>query len=150
MQVILLTDIKNIGRRGEIKTFPDGYVQNFLLPKKLAEIATKEKIAKIEQTKKQKIQHSEVQKELLALEIKKAQDILLEVNKRVNSSGTLFEKVDEKHIATLLRDVKHIHIPSAYIKIKEIIKNTGTYTVSVGSKKDIGFETTMTLVIKGQ
>ena len=150
MKVILLTDIKNIGRRGEVKTFSDGYVQNFLLPKKLAEIATQEKINKIEQSKKQKEQHGEVQKELLAAEIKKTDSLVIEVQKRINSGGTLFEKIDEKHISGLLRDMNHIHVPVAYIKIKEIIKHTGEYPVYIGSRKDLGVEAMMTLVVKGQ
>lgn len=150
MQVILLEDIKNIGRRGEIKTFSDGYVQNFLLPKKLAEIATKEKIAKIELAKKQKTDHGQVQKELLAAEIKKTDSLILEVNKRINSSGTLFEKIDEKYISSLLRDIKHIYVPSQYIKIKEVIKNTGEYPVYIGSRKEHGVESILTLIVKGQ
>lgn len=150
MKVILLTDIKNIGRRGEIKTLSDGYVQNFLLPKKLAEIATPEKIQKIEQSKKQKVEHGEVQKELLVAEIKKTDSLVLEVHKRINSSGTLFEKIDEKHISGLLRDMNHIHVPATFIKIKEVIKHTGEYPVYVGSHKELGAEAMMTLVVKGQ
>jgi large subunit ribosomal protein L9 len=69
MKVLLLQDIKNIGRRGEVKDFPDGYVMNFLLPKKLAEVATKEKIQNIEISKKQKSEINTLKKDLLLKDI---------------------------------------------------------------------------------
>lgn len=53
MQVILLQDVRNLGRRGEIKNVSDGFARNLLFPKKAAEPATPEAVARIEKTKTQ-------------------------------------------------------------------------------------------------
>lgn len=54
MQVIFLQDVKNAGKKGQIKNVPDGYARNFLLAKKLATVATEEAIsqAKAEEAKR--------------------------------------------------------------------------------------------------
>ncbi len=48
MKIILLQDIKNLGRRYEIKNVADGYARNFLIPQKLVELATSENVKKLE------------------------------------------------------------------------------------------------------
>ena len=62
MEVILISDVKNLGKRGELKSVSGGYAQNFLFPKKLAEIATPEAIEKIKLEQK-KIQEQEIELE---------------------------------------------------------------------------------------
>ena len=47
MQIILLQDVKNIGKKGQVKNVPDGYARNFLLAKKLASVATPAAVAKV-------------------------------------------------------------------------------------------------------
>lgn len=150
MKVIMLQDVKNIGRRGEVKTFSDGYVQNFLLPKKLAEIATNEKLAKIQAAKNYKIGEAEIQKDLLIKDILKVDQGISTLVKKVNSSGTLFEKINEKQIKELIKNDFHVHIPEQYIHIKEPIHKTGEFFVHIGDYKTLKTEALLTLVVKGQ
>lgn len=150
MKVILLQDIKNVGRKGEVKTFPDGYVQNFLLPKKLAEIATPEKIKKIENDKNYKIGEAEIQKDLLIKDIAKVDTGIITMIKKVNSSGTLFEKIHEKQIKEAIRNEFHVSIPEQYIHIESPIHKTGEFFVHIGDYKTLKKESLLTLVIKGQ
>ncbi len=150
MKVIMLQDIKNIGRRGEVKVFPDGYVQNFLLPKKLAEITTPSKIQKIESDKNYKIGEKEIQKDLLVKELCKLDTQILTLTKKVNSSGTLFEKNHEKQIGELIQLHFHIKLPEQYIHIAEPIRSTGEFFVHLGDRKILGKESLLTLIVKGQ
>lgn len=150
MKVIMLQDIKNVGRRGEIKTFPDGYVQNFLLPKKLAEIATPEKIKKIENDKNYKVGEKEIQKDLLIKDISKLDTQILTVIKKVNSSGTLFEKIHAKDIVELIQLHFHVKIPEQYVHIAEPIRATGEFFVHLGDRKILGKECLLTFIVKGQ
>ncbi len=150
MQVIMLQDIKNVGRKGEVRTFPDGYVQNFLLPKKLAEIATKEKVKKIEADKNYKIGEKEIQKDLLIKDISKLDAQTITLTKKVNSSGTLFEKIHERQIGTLITESFNIHIPENYIHIEEPIHTTGEFFIHIGDRKILKKESLLTLIVKGQ
>ncbi len=150
MQVILTQDIKNVGRRGEVKSFPDGYVQNFLLPKGLAEVATKEKIKKIQDDKNYKIGEKEIQKDLLVRDITKLDAQILTIIKKVNASGTLFEKVTAHHIGELIVEHFHVRIPEQYIHIEEPIRKTGEFFVHIGDRKLLKKESLLTLIVKGQ
>lgn len=150
MKVIMLQDVKNIGRRGEVKTFSDGYVQNFLLPKKLAEIATNEKLAKIEAIKNYKIGEAEIQKDLLIKDITKVDRGIITLIKKINSAGTLFEKIHEKQIKEAIYNEFHVSIPEQYIHIEEPIHKTGEFFVHIGDRKILQKEALLTLVVKGQ
>jgi large subunit ribosomal protein L9 len=150
MKVIMLADIKNIARKGEVKTFPDGYVQNFLLPKKLAEIATPEKVKKIEANKNYKIGEAEIQRDLLIKDISKVDAQTLTIVKKVNSSGTLFEKIHEKQIKEAIRNELHVSIPEQYIHIENPIHVTGEFFIHIGDRKILKKESLLTLIVKGQ
>lgn len=150
MKVIMLQDVKNIGRRGEIKTLSDGYVQNFLLPKKLAEIATNEKLAKIESLKKQKGDIAQVQQDLLIKNITELDRGVITITKKVNSAGHLFEKIHEKDVLDLIFEHFHKKIPAEYLHIKEPIKSTGEFPIHIGDFKKLKTEALVTLVVKGQ
>lgn len=150
MQVIMLQDIKNVGRKGEVKNFPDGYVQNFLLPKKLAEIATKEKVQKIQADRNYKIGEKEIQRDLLIKDIGKVDTQILTTVRKVNSAGTLFEKIHERQIAELITEYLHVRIPHEYIHIEEPINKTGEFFIHIGDRKILKKESLLTLVVKGQ
>jgi large subunit ribosomal protein L9 len=150
MKVLLLQDIKNIGRRGEVKDFPDGYVMNFLLPKKLAEVATKEKIQNIEISKKQKSEINTLKKDLLLKDILELDSKTVEVIKKINSSGTLFDKIDKKDISDLIYQNFHKKISTDFIIIDEPIKSTGQYSVKIKGDKSIKKDSILNLIIKGQ
>ena len=82
MKVILLTDVKNLGKAWEIKDVSDGYARNFLFPNNLAETATPDLIKKAEQKK--------------ALKVKKAEEDLMKVEKLASLLEGLLVKVKAK------------------------------------------------------
>ena len=58
MKIVLLADVKNIGKCGEIKNVADGFARNFLFPKKLAEIATDQAVKKAETAKQKQVENA--------------------------------------------------------------------------------------------
>lgn len=144
MKVILLTDIKNIGRRGEIKEFPDGYVQNFLLPKNLAEVATQAKIDRIKNAQIQKEQKKEIQHDLLEKIMHQLHQKEITIVRKVNPSGGLFGSINEGDIQTQIKYEHGLHIPKESILIKDHIKHTGDHVIKLGEKY------TFVLHVKGQ
>lgn len=144
MKVILLQDIKNLGRKWDTKEVSDGYARNFLLPKKLAEIATGSALKEVERLKEKEAQ---AQKEGLG----KTQELagILQGKEVVISAkekeGKLFGSISAKDIVKALKKDNIILSPSA-VELKSPIKEIGEYEVKI--KLDHGIETQMSVVIE--
>jgi len=101
MQIILLQDVKNIGKKGEIKNVPDGYARNFLLARKLAATATPNAITEVKKEEEKRKQSEEGQK-------REAQKIAESLkNKKITikvraKKGKLFGSITAREIANEL------------------------------------------------
>lgn len=131
MQVILNQDVKSVGKKGELVEVSDGYGTNFLLPRKLAILATKANINEL----KLKEQSEEHKKEL---EFKSAQELgekLKETNikipAKIGDNGKLFGSVTNKEIAIELEKQYNIKIDKKKIILEDSIKTIGTHTITV-------------------
>jgi len=131
MKVILLEDVKKLGKKGDLVDVAEGYGRNYLLPRKLAEEATPGGIKQLKQEKaalkKKKMKEIDMAKEL-AKEIEK-----VNVNLKVKSGGQgkLFGSVTSKDIAKALQDQHKIKIDRRKIELIEPIKSLGNYEVNV-------------------
>ena len=131
MKVILLQDIKNVGKKDEIINANDGYARNFLFPKNLALEATKDNLLKL-QAKKDSQAHK---KSLEVEEYKKQAEIInkltLEIKVKAGENGKIFGGVTPKEISEELSKKNNISIDKKKIALKETIKNVGRYTADV-------------------
>lgn len=128
MQVVLLTDVKKIGKKGEIKNVSDGYARNFLLAKKLAEIATPAAVAHAKKQEAEKrAQETAVLMELkkLAADLKNVQLVI----KAKNKGGKLFGSITAKNVAAALMQAGHV-VPEKIISVGHI-KELGTHEVKL-------------------
>ncbi len=129
MQIILLQDIKNLGRKGESKTVSDGYARNFLLVKKLAQPATKEALSQLEiNNKKEKeteLESLEKTKKL-ATELK---DKIIEI-KAKSKGGKLFGSILAKDIVKALND-SGVNISEKSVILPVHIKEIGEYEIKI-------------------
>ena len=149
MKLILLENIKKIGKKDEIKDVPDGYAQNFLIPKKLAILATPEKIKKLELNKKQVEDEKGMHLELSRSSLEKIDNTEISIVRKVNSSGSLFAQITAKDIQDEIKNTFKVFVPVKYIKLDEHIKHTGIHKIILGSKNKLGREYTLNLHIKG-
>lgn len=102
MQVIFLQDVKNVGKKGQLKNVPDGYARNFLFAKNLATQATPAAIAKL----KQEEQKRKLQESLEKQEVQKLADALKDkriVIKARAKDGKLFGSITPKEIVAEIR-----------------------------------------------
>lgn len=130
MKVILLEDVKNIGKRGDIINASDGYARNFLLPKKLAEIATDNNLHIINQ--KNANERKKKQEEIEAAQ-KKADDLRNKEIKIVvtkSNNGKLFGAITNKDISLELKNKFNLDIDKKKIAMIQI-KHTGIYDIEV-------------------
>ena len=131
MKVILLEDIKGVGKKDEVINSSDGYARNYLFPKKLAVEANKENMAKL-QAKKQSRQFKKDQEKEDAMKIaSKLKEISLSIKVKAGENGKIFGGVTAKEIAENLNKEHKIVVDKKKIMLKENIKTLGVYTVEI-------------------
>jgi len=129
MEIILIKNIKGLGKVGDIKKVADGYARNFLLPQKLAEPATESAIKKAEDLAKKK---SRGEKEKLAETRKLAEKLKGKavVIKAKEKGGKLFGSIGAKEIAAGLKKMG-LEISEKSIVMEKPIKEIGEKEVKV-------------------
>ena len=131
MKVILLEDVKALGKKGEIVNVNDGYARNFILPKKLGLEATGKNLndLKLQKANEEKIaqQILDEAKEL----VKKLEAGKVELAIKIGEGGRAFGSVSSKEIAVAVNDQMGYDIDKKKIQLKDAIKALGTHTVPV-------------------
>lgn len=129
MKIILLQDVKKIGKKGQVKEVADGYARNFLLSKGLAAIATAgaEKHAALEQEKKRQQELAEIATERKMVDILKNGAVTI-ASKAKN--GKLFGSITPREIASKIRETYKVEIGEKYIMVKHI-KDLGSHEVEI-------------------
>lgn len=145
MKIILLQDVKSLGKKGEVKEVAEGYARNFLFAKNLAQIATPNAIKMVEaKNEKEKAQKIEEEKRLLALcEKLKNKEIVILVKER---KGKLFGSITAKQIVAELAK-ENLEILEKCIIMKSNIKKIGNYEVGIELSEKI--KTEIKLEVKG-
>ena len=135
MKIILLQNVKKLGRVGDIKEVAEGYARNLLFPKKLAEPATAEGVKNVEMRKAEERATEEAEKKrLLELATKlKNRKISLRMKAK---DGKLFGSISAKNIAVEL-EKEDLAVPENCIILKEVLKKIGTYSVGIRLAKNI-------------
>ncbi len=136
MEVILREHVDNLGKRGDLVKVADGYARNFLLPRKLALLATEGNKKVIEREKvKFDVKEAEEQKvaQAMADRIASAE---VEIARKVGETDALFGSVTNGDIAESLA-AKGFEIDRRKIQLHEPIKKLGDYTVPVKLHRDV-------------
>ena len=131
MKVILLDNIKGVGKKDEIINASDGYARNFLFPKKLAVEANNENISKLKAKKQSEQYKKDVNKENAEKIAKKLDDITLTIKVKAGENGKIFGGVTSKEISEELRKQYKIDIDKKKIILNENIKNLGSFDISM-------------------
>lgn len=131
MKVILLQDIKGVGKKDEVINASDGYARNFLLPKKMGVEANAENMSKLKAKQDSNNYKKSVEKEK-ALDIaEKLKSITLKISVKSGENQKIFGSITAKEIAENLKEQYKIEIDKKKIDLKEPIKVLGVSTVSV-------------------
>ena len=136
MKLILLSDVKKVGKKGDIVDVSDGYGKNFLLNKKLAVLATKKSMEILDE---QHLQHDleEKQKEMDAEAIKeKLSKIVLEFHVKTGEGGRVFGSVSTKQIVEALREKHDIKVEKRKVIDNSSISSLGYTDVKVDLYKN--------------
>ena len=129
MKVVLLQDIKSLGKKGEVKEVAEGYAINFLFPKKLASPGNENMIRTVMLKKEAEVVHQkELEAEIKAL-AKKIADKKITLKSK-QKDGKLFGAITKKQILDAMKK-ENLEVSEKCIIIKEVIKKVGIHQVEV-------------------
>lgn len=131
MKVILLQDIKGIGKKDDVINSSDGYARNFLFPKKMAVEATPENMTKLKGKKDSQKHKLDLEKAEAEEISKKLRGIQLKIKVKAGENGKIFGGVTAKEISDNLKLQYRIEVDKKKIDLKETIKNIGMVTVNI-------------------
>ena len=131
MKVILLKDVPKIGRKFEIKNVSDGYAQNYLIPNKLAEIATKQAESRVALAKSLNEEKTKEQEVELLKKLKDIKDIVVTIKEKANDKGVLFAGIRNTDLVFYIKKELDLDIDPNYIALEEPIKEIGEHTVEI-------------------
>lgn len=136
MEVIFIKDLKNQGKKGEIKTVKDGYAENFLINKGYAIKATKENIDKLNQDKA-KAKEDDEKKKLEARKLKeKIEKVVLTFKVKTGEGDKVFGSISLKQIKDELRKEGY-SFEKQQIKLLDSLDSLGFHNVELTLYKDI-------------
>ena len=140
MKVILLEDVKALGKKGQTVNVSDGYARNMILPKKLGLEATPKNLndLKLQKNNEKKVaqENLDAAKELAA-ELSAGK---VELAIKVGEGGRTFGSVSSKEIAVAVKDQMQLDIDKKKIQLKESIKSLGTHIVTVKLHPEVSEE----------
>ncbi|PCI19836.1 50S ribosomal protein L9 [Candidatus Wolfebacteria bacterium] len=131
MKVVLLEDVPHVGTKYDIKEVSDGYAQNFLIPKKLVNIATP---AVVQQMKRMKELHEakmKLSKEELKKSMAKIDGASVTIKEKVNETGGLFTGINAERLSEEMMKQNNINISAEHIVLKQPLKEAGEFPVTV-------------------
>lgn len=134
MKVIMLKDVRGVGRHMEVKDVADGYAINFLIKQKLAEPATEAKIADLAKIKAAADAAHKKEEEILDKKVLSLKGKTITLSVRATEKGGLFKSVTEKDIAKAILGQHALQMPEDSIVLANPIKTTGEHGFTLKSK----------------
>ena len=143
MKVILQKDVKGKGKKGQMIDVAEGYARNFLLPQKLAIIATTDAMNTMNLQAKAKAKADAEAKAAAQAIAEKLKSCQVKISAKGGNGGKLFGAVTGKEIAAALKEQHAMEVDSKKLVLAEPIKSFGSYEV----KAKLGFEISGTVYV---
>ena len=110
MKILLIKDVKSLGKAGEVKEVKDGYANNFLIAKGFAKAATTEVLRRYESQKQKEAEDERYEIESLKTLSNTLKGVRVKIAKQVGSNNALFGSVTKDDVANALKEQKNIEI----------------------------------------
>ncbi len=131
MKVILLNDIKGVGKKDQIIEASDGYARNYLIPKKLAVEANNDNMNKLKAKQDSNKYKKDMERKEAEEIANKFKGIMLKVRVKAGENGKIFGGVTSKEIADGLKKDYNITIDKKKVMLNDTIKTLGTVVVDI-------------------
>jgi large subunit ribosomal protein L9 len=146
MKLILLGDVKALGKKGDLVDVAEGYARNFLLPRKLATEANKGALTMLSEQKKaaQKREAQQIEETREMAKLLESKPVA--VRAKAGGNGKLFGAVTNSDIADAIEQTFSVSVDKHKIEVKNAIKALGTYPVEIRLGKNVVAKTTVSVV----
>ena len=131
-EAILLKDVEELGERGTVIDVSKGYLRNYLIPRKLAQPATRGAIETVRQRQAAEERAAREAVEKASENVNLLNRTVLTIPQQAGADGRLFGSVTAQDIAGAIREARSLRIDKKNVHLPEPIKNVGTYMVVVG------------------
>lgn len=138
MKVILIKDVKGIGRAHDAVEAKDGHALNYLIPKKLAVAATQTAVKEAELRRKQATDRTAISSAVLTQNISALAEARVVIRMKANEKGHLYDAVGESDIVRAVKEQARVDLPEDAIKLEKPIKELGTFDVPVATVDTFG------------
>ncbi len=130
-QAVLLADVENLGAAGEAVDVSPGYLRNFLVPRKLAQPATRASLEEAERRRKRAEEAEQQAAERAGETSELLSKTVLTISHRAGEDGKLFGSVTSNEIAEAIQAARGIKVDRKKIQLPEPIRETGTFMVEI-------------------
>ena len=137
--VLLREDVDNLGARGEIVKVKAGFARNYLLPRKLAVVATSGNVKQIEAERAALMKKEAKERGGAEAQAAEMRSLRLDFERKVGEHGMLYGSVTSMHIAEALKE-RGYEIDRRRIHLPEAIKETGEHTVTVRLHREVSID----------
>ena len=146
MKLILNSDVKSLGRKGDVVDVAKGYARNYLLPNKLAIVATASNLKFAEKLQAKREMQAQANDEL-AESIKAAlADAKIVISQNTTDEGTLYAAVSDEQIVGAIETFSGFRLETEQVVTDNQVKEIGLHTISVVLGPDTKFETTLEVI----
>lgn len=145
MQVILLQDVKGLGKKGDTVNASDGHAANFLIPRKLAAEATKTNLAQLDAQKKKAAHKLDQEVSAAQALADKLKDTRVKIPVRVGENGKMFGSISNKEVAEAVQSQAGIAIDKKKYSV-QAIKTIGEHTAQINLHPQVKVTITFDLV----
>lgn len=137
MKVVFLQDVPNVAKAGDVKDVADGYSRNYLIPKKLAVVATSAELNRLELQRKADVRRQARTEQDAEAFAKVLQDTTVMLKMRAGTKDKLYGSVTSADIAKEIKKLTKQDIDKRKIELEEPIRELGSHQVSIKLTKDI-------------
>ena len=131
MKVILLQDVKAVGKKGELANVSDGYARNYLLPRKLAKEANAQAMNEYQNAQASKEHKIQVEKETAQKQADFLQDKVVKMTAKAGQSGKIFGSITAKEVAAEMKRQFSVDVDKRKVNLVSEIKTFGTFIAEV-------------------
>jgi len=147
-QLLLIQDVDDLGRSGDLVNVKAGFARNYLLPQKMAVRADKNTLRMQERLQAERKKQAEIDRKESEKFAAQLDSITLKIDVKVDPEGHMYGSVNANDIVELLKE-EGISLDKKQVQVKKPIKETGTHSIAIELKEEVDAKVTLKIIPEG-